>query len=59
MQRHYSTVSGTEQKDGLAKVVSLARFREVAQLGAKSGSASGSEGSEMKTAGGAFASNLP
>jgi hypothetical protein len=59
MQRHYSTVSGKEQREGLAKVVSLARFREVAQLAAKSGSASGSEAAEMKTAGGALASNLP
>jgi integrase len=32
MQRHYSTVSGKEQKEGLAKVVALARFREVARL---------------------------
>ena len=28
MQRHYSTVGETEQRDGLARVVSLAAFRE-------------------------------
>jgi hypothetical protein len=33
MQRHYSIVSGNEQKEGLAKVVELARFREAARLG--------------------------
>jgi integrase len=43
MQRHYSTVSSKEQKEGLAKVVSLAKFREAAQLADLSGSASGSE----------------
>lgn len=32
MQRHYSTVSSKEQKEGLARVVSLAKFREAARL---------------------------
>jgi hypothetical protein len=32
MQRHYSTVSSTEQREGLARVVSLAKFREAARL---------------------------
>jgi integrase len=35
MQQHYSTVSGLEVCDGIAKVVSLARFKEV--LGGKRG----------------------
>ena len=32
MQRHYSTVSGQEQRAGLARVLSLAKFREVSGL---------------------------
>jgi hypothetical protein len=59
MQRHYSTVSGKEQKEGLAKVVSLARFREIARGENQSGSASGSSDVQTKTAGEALAVNLP
>jgi integrase len=43
MQRHYSTVSSREQKEGLARVVSLAKFREAARLD-RSQDASGSHG---------------
>jgi hypothetical protein len=60
MQRHYSTVSGQEQKAGLAKVGSLAKFREIAALGLSesarievvdlSGEVSGSATLETKTA---------
>lgn len=59
MQHHYSTVSGQEQRDGLAKVIVLAKFREVAGLGGPSGSPdlsgseSGSAGPEEQTAGAA------
>jgi integrase len=59
MQRHYSTVSSQEQRDGLAKVIVLAKFREVAGLGGSngakdlSGSESGSTGVQTQTAGAA------
>jgi hypothetical protein len=63
MQRHYSTVTSQEQRAGLAKVISLAKFREVAGLDGSptgsiefvdlSGSASGSATPETKTAGAA------
>jgi hypothetical protein len=56
MQRHYSTVSSQEQRDSLAKVIVLAKFREVAGLGGAkhlSGSESGSAASETQTAGAA------
>jgi integrase len=53
MQRHYSTVSSQEQRDGLAKVIVLAKFREVAGLPDLSGSGSGSEGPNKETAGAA------
>jgi integrase len=63
MQRHYSTVTSAEQKAGLARVVSLAKFREVAQLDGSrsgaiaildlSGSESGSTTPETRTAGAA------
>jgi hypothetical protein len=43
MQRHYSTVSSREQKEGLARVVSLAKFREAARLD-RSQDASGYQG---------------
>lgn len=36
MQRHYSTVGETEQRDGLARVVSLAGFREALRAEAQS-----------------------
>jgi integrase len=63
MQRHYSTVTSQEQRAGLAKVISLAKFREVAGLDGSasgsiefvdlSGSATGSRTAETKTAGAA------
>jgi len=56
MQRHYSTVSGREQKEGLAKVLELARFREAAQLNESadpSGGLGGGRAAETKTATGA------
>jgi len=43
MQRHYSTVSSREQKEGLARVVSLAKFRQAARLERVAGP-SGSKG---------------
>ena len=52
MQRHYSTVSGKEQREGLAKVVELAKFRQAAGL-TQSGSESGSATPDTKTAGAA------
>ena len=52
MQRHYSTVSGKEQKEGLAKVVELAKFRQAARLD-PSGEISGEERAETETAVGA------
>jgi hypothetical protein len=52
MQRHYSTVSGKEQKEGLAKVVELAKFRQAARLD-PSGEISGEERAEAETAVGA------
>jgi integrase len=52
MQRHYSTVSSQEQRDGLAKVIDLGRFREVAGLD-PSGSEGGSAAPEKETAGAA------
>lgn len=45
MQRHYSTVGETEQRDGLARVVSLAGFREALRIPAAN------EGSEDKVVG--------
>jgi integrase len=48
MQRHYSTVSSQEQRDGLAKVIVLAKFREVAGLG---GSGSGADGQPTEASG--------
>jgi hypothetical protein len=36
MQQHYSTVNGAEVRDGLAKVISLAGFRQ-AQTFSRSG----------------------
>lgn len=36
MQRHYSTVGETEQRDGLARVVSLAGFREALRANTES-----------------------
>jgi hypothetical protein len=56
MQRHYSTVSGNEQKEGLAKVVGLARFREAARIVGDSdlsGEISAEERAETETAVGA------
>jgi hypothetical protein len=60
MQRHYSTVSCQEQKAGLARVISLAKFREVAAIETSptaqkeavgmSGSDGGSATPETKTA---------
>lgn len=52
MQRHYSTVTGKEQQEGLAKVVELAKFRQVAQLDL-SGEISGEVPAERETAVGA------
>lgn len=48
MQRHYSTVNADEMRDGLARVVSLAGFREA--LKAREGEAEGGEaGSGVKS----------
>ena len=52
MQRHYSTVSGKEQREGLAKVVELAKFRQAARLDL-GGDISGEETAETETADGA------
>jgi hypothetical protein len=52
MQRHYSTVSGKEQKARLAKVVELAKFRQAARLD-PSGEISGEARAETETAVGA------
>jgi hypothetical protein len=52
MQRHYSTVSGKEQREGLAKVVELAKFRQAARLD-PSGEISGERAAEAETAVGA------
>jgi hypothetical protein len=32
MQRHYSTVGGQEIRDGIAKVISLAKFQEAMMI---------------------------
>jgi hypothetical protein len=56
MQRHYSTVSGKEQKDGLARVVELAKFRQAARLD-PSGEISGEARAEAETAVGACPPN--
>lgn len=53
MQRHYSTVSSSEQKEGLARVVSLAKFRQAARLeraADPSGSAGGSQAADAPSA---------
>jgi len=52
MQRYYSTVSGKEQKEGLAKVVELAKFRQAARLD-PSREISGDARAEAETAAGA------
>ena len=52
MQRHYSTVSGKEQREGLAKVVELAKFRQAARLD-PSGEICGEATPETETAVGA------
>jgi integrase len=49
MQHHYSTVSASEVKAGLAKVIDLAGFRR--NLDAPVGVASGASTNETKTAG--------
>jgi hypothetical protein len=49
MQRHYSTVSGKEQREGLAKVVELAKFRQAAQLD-QSGEVGGEVDAKTETA---------
>ena len=53
MQMHYSTVSAREQKEGLAKVISLAKFREASGLKFESGCSIGCAEVENKTAGAA------
>jgi hypothetical protein len=52
MQRHYSTVSNKEQREGLAKVVELAKFRQAARLDFN-GEISGEARAEAETAAGA------
>jgi integrase len=49
MQLHYSTVSAKEQRESLAKVVSLAKFREGARLD-PGGEVSGEVTPEAETA---------
>jgi hypothetical protein len=49
MQQHYSTVSADEMRQNLAKVVSLAGFREA--LGQTSGGAIGGTPSAMQPSG--------
>jgi hypothetical protein len=53
MQHHYSTVSASEVKAGLAKVIDLAGFRRNLDAPAegRSGASSGASTTETKTAG--------
>ncbi len=48
MQRHYSTVSGDEQRQALAKVIDLTRF----QAGLDGGSGGGQQGGQQAPGGG-------
>ncbi len=52
MQRHYSTVSGNEQRQALAKVIDLTTHRHSRILGGEQGSASGEQGSASGEQGG-------
>jgi hypothetical protein len=59
MQRHYSTVAPDEMRQGLAKVVSLAGFKEAMESARSGGAKSGATALEKKTAGSDGVANRP